>query len=442
MTSWWCEHAWVADGVVPAVRVLADDRGRITSVQAGVGAEAPDQLLPGLVLPGFANTHSHAFHRALRGRAQELGGTFWSWRERMYALAARLDPDTYLQLATAVYAEMALSGISCVGEFHYLHHAVGGARYEDPNEMGLALKEAARRAGIRLTLLDCCYLTNGIGVPLQGVQRRFDDGDAEGWASRVSRLAEDDRFRVGAAIHSVRGVPADQVPDVVTAAQRDDGGACPLHVHLSEQPAENEACRAAYGATPTELLADRGALGPDTTAVHAIHLEDKDVTLLGSHRTTVCVCPTTERDLGDGIGPVRALADAGSPVALGTDQHASVDMFIEARGMEMHERLLSGRRGRFAPAELVAAMAGAGHAALGWPEAGRIAVGAPADLVALRVDSQRTAGVPLLHLAQAATVGDVATVVVGGRVVARDGRHARLGDVGELLRAAVLAAWA
>ena len=443
--SWWCEHAWLPDGPAAAVRVVAGAGGRITEVAVGVQPADGDVRLAGLVLPGFANAHSHAFHRALRGRTNIDGGTFWTWRDRMYTLADRLDPDSYRELATAVYGEMALAGITCVGEFHYLHHGPGGARYGDPNAMGEALRDAAHAAGIRLTLLDTCYLRGGIDVPLEGVQRRFDDGDADMWADRVSMMKDDHGFRVAAAVHSVRAVPADQL-DVVAEAAVDEDGPRPLHVHLSEQPAENEACVQAYGVTPTRLLADHGVLGSATTAVHATHLTGDDITMLGDSRTTACICPTTERDLADGIGPARALRDAGSPLALGTDQHVVVDMLAESRGLEMHERLRSGHRGRFTVGELVDALSPAGHASLGWNDAGRIAVGALCDLVSLRLDSLRTAGALPAQVPLVAAGGDVHTVVTSGRTVVSEGRHVLLEADGERsiarkLAAAVEKAW-
>ncbi len=443
MTGYWCEHAWLPEGCTASVRIVvggaageAGGDGTIGEVTAPAEASPGDIRLPGLTLPGFADAHSHAFHRALRGRVH-AEGSFWTWREAMYSLAGRLDPDRYLALATAVYAELALSGVSCVGEFHYLHHGEGGVPYADPNAMGEALREAARRAGIRMTLLDTCYLAGGIDVPLEGVQLRFGDGDAAGWAGRVTALRDDAGFRVGAAVHSVRGVPAGQLADVAQAAV-----GRPLHVHLSEQPAENEACLVAYGRTPAALLSDHGVLGPRTTAVHATHLTRDDIALLGGSGTGACFCPTTERDLADGIGPARDLRDAGSPLCLGSDQHAIVDMIEEARALEMNERLASGRRGRFRAGDLVAALTCDGHAALGWSEAGRIEVGAPADLVAIRLDSVRTAGSLPDHALLAATASDITTVVVGGATVARDGVHCDLGEPGPLLAEAIEAAWA
>jgi formiminoglutamate deiminase len=443
VTAWSCELALLPDGRVARDLRVEESGGRITAVVEDSDA-GDGERLPGLVVPGLANSHSHAFHRALRGRTQRAGGpggpgSFWTWREQMYAVAGRLDPDSYRRLATAVFAEMAMAGVTGVGEFHYLHHGPDGRPYAEPNATGLALVEAARAAGLRIALLDTLYLTGGVGGPLEGVQRRFGDGDADRWAQRVEQLrgalgpASD--VVVGVAAHSVRGVPADQLPGVAAAAQ---GG--PLHVHVSEQPAENEQCLATYGVTPTRLLHDAGLLGPMTTAVHATHLTDDDVRLLGSSRTYACFCPTTERDLADGIGPAGALRDAGSPLTLGSDSHAVVDLLEEARAVEMHQRLSSGVRGSWSAADLLAAATAAGHESLGFPDAGRIEVGARADLVAVRLDSVRTAGGTaadaLERVVFAATAADVTDVVASGQRVVAGGRHV-LGDVGRLLTDAI-----
>ena len=441
-TAYWCEHAWLPGGVEDRVRVEAVG-GTITAVTPGADPRPGDERLAGVVLPGFADAHSHAFHRALRGRTHDRGGTFWTWRDRMYAVAARLDPDTYLALARATYAELALAGVTAVGEFHYLHHDPAGRPYADPNAMAEALVAAAGDAGVRLTLLDACYLAGGLGpdgyLPLEGVQRRFGDGDADGWARRHELLKPRDGVRVGAAIHSVRAVPADQLGDVVTAVRSRDAGAS-LHVHLSEQPAENEACLAVHGRTPAELLAEVDAWRVFTTAVHATHLTASDVALLGASEASVCACPSTEADLADGIGPFRALRDAGSPLCLGSDQHVAADLLGEARLLEGYARLSSGERGRFTPGELVEALTAGGQRALDWADAGRIRYGARADLVAVRLDSPRTAGVAPGQAVLAAAASDVTTVVVDGRVVVRDGQHP-LGDVGRLLREAIETVW-
>lgn len=361
-----------------------------------------------LSLPGFVNAHSHAFQRALRGRTQAGTGSFWTWREQMYAVAADLTPDSYFALARDTYAEMLATGITAVGEFHYLHHQADGTPYDDPNEMGRALLAAADEVGIRIRLLDACYLASGFGRPPEGVQLRFSDGDAHGWAARVRAL---DDPRVGVAIHSVRAVPRDQLPVVVEAA-----AGRPLHVHLSEQVAENQACLAAHGLTPTQLLAEAGALGPLTTAVHATHLTDEDVRFLGESGTNVCFCPTTERDLADGMGQSRRLHDAGARLTLGSDSHAVVDLFEEMRAVEMHERLATQRRGHWSAVELLAAATVDGHRCLGFDDAGRIAEGQRADLVTLDLESVRTRGTGATAETAvfAATAADVRFVWSGG----------------------------
>jgi formiminoglutamate deiminase len=332
---------------------------------------------------------------------------------------------------------MALAGITVVGEFHYLHHAPGGVAYDDPNVMGEALRQGAANAGIRLTLLDTCYLAGGLSAaghsPLDATQLRFGDGNADRWAQRVEDLKESAGMRVGAAVHSVRAVPRDQLGVVAAAA-----AGRPLHVHLSEQPAENLACQWFYGLTPTALLDVEGLLGPTTTAVHATHLSDQDITMLGRTRTTVCLCPTTERDLADGIGPARRLSDAGSPLSLGSDQHAVTDLIEEGRALEMHERLDSLQRGRFRPDELLAAATR--HDSLGWEDAGRLAVGARADLVAVRIDSRRTAGSAPEQIMLSASGADVDTVIVDGETVVTGGQHG-LGNVGLLLQKAIQPLW-
>jgi len=411
MTTHELEFALVDGAVAADVQVTVEDgviTGVLTPDSTGPspqldGPAPPTRRVGGLTLPGLANCHSHAFHRALRGRTQTGRGSFWTWRDQMYRLAEELTPDSYRALATEVYREMRAAGITAVGEFHYLHHQSDGTPYDDPNEMGRALLDAADEAGIRIRLLDTCYLAAGFGQEPEGVQRRFSDGDAIRWAERVEAFGDD---RVGAAIHSVRAVPRDQIKTVAQWAQTRE---VPLHVHLSEQVAENDACEAVHGVTPTQLLADEGALGPLTTAVHATHLTESDVRLLGETGTFACFCPTTERDLADGIGPSRFLHDAGSRLTLGSDSHAVIDLFEEMRAVEMHERLATQERGHWSAVELLAAATYDGHASLGFPDAGRIAVGQRADLVNVDLGTWRTRGTGATPdtLVFAATAADV-----------------------------------
>ena len=276
------------------------------------------------------------------------------------------------------------------------------------------------------------------------MQHRFSDGDADAWAARTEALhssyAGAADVVVGAAVHSVRAVPADQLGTVAAWAAHHEA---PVHAHVSEQPRENDDCRQAYGVTPTRLLHDHGVLGPRTTAVHATHLTDDDIELLGRTGTAVCMCPTTERDLADGVGPAGRVREAGSPVTLGSDSHAVVDLLEEARAVELDERLASRRRGHWSAAALVDAATRAGHVSLGWPAAGLLDAGAPADLVAVRLDSVRTAGGAdadaLGRVVFAATAADVTDVVVSGQRVVAGGEHLLLGDVGALLTRAVAA---
>ena len=434
MSAYWAAYAWLPDGCRAGVSFEVD-HGRFAQVRVGVEPQDGQEILRGVILPGLANGHSHAFHRGLRGRTHAAGGSFWTWREQMYALAARLDPDSYLDLARAVFAEMAQAGYTAVGEFHYLHHDQNGHPYADPNVMGKALIQAATDAGVRLTLLDACYLAGGLTAtghrPLDPIQTRFSDGDVDHWQARVSLLNDSDQIRIAIAVHSVRAVPADALNKIDKAA-----GERPLHAHLSEQPAENAATQAFYGRTPTELLDDHGLLGRRTTVVHATHLTDTDIKTLGRTQTSACICPTTERDLADGIGPARRLADAGSLLTLGSDQQAVIDPFEELCGVELHERLATGERGRFTPAELIMIASEAGYRSLGWSEGGRIADGALADFVVVRSDSVRTTGARPDQIAYAATAADVDQVVVAGQVIVRDGRH-RLGSPARLLAAAL-----
>lgn len=441
MTSYWAAKAWLPDGVRKWVRFDVDD-GVFTAITPNSSPQDAHRL-PGLVLPGFVNDHSHAFHRALRGRTHADGGTFWTWRTAMYAVAAQLDPDSYYHLARATYAEMVLAGYTSVSEFHYLHHGPGGTPYDDPNAMGHALIQAAQDAGISITLLDTCYLHGGLGpdgyLELDEVQLRFADQDVSSWADRVSRLWQDDGVSIGVAAHSVRALSPSELAEFAHAAPHLWQGRSATHIHLSEQPAENEATAAHFGKTPTQLLADVGLVDQVLTAVHATHLTDADIRLLGDARATACFCPTTERDLADGIGPAPELVAAGARLSLGSDQHAVIDPFEEIRGLELNERLRSLRRGTFNPAQLLQA-ATTGATFRGWRHSGLLQVGNLANLVAVRADSVRTAGCSDEQIIFGATAADVDTVVVRGEVKVAGGQHV-LGDVGQLLTDAIGPLW-
>lgn len=423
------------------VRIETDSAGRIVSIHEGVEPIAGDLML-GTVLPGFANAHSHAFHRLLRGTTHDDGGDFWQWRDAMYRIAALLDPALMFLVARAVFAEMLVSGFTAVGEFHYLHHRAEGLPYTPAHGMELAIVQAAREVGIRLVLLDTCYLDGAIGRPLAPAQQRFGDGSASAWLSRWHALREvievigSDRVTLGAALHSIRAVSPTAMAEILDALDAE----VPLHIHVSEQPQENLDCVAAYGKTPIGVLAALGVLAPRLSIVHATHLTVADRALVGASGCTVVMCPTTEADLGDGIGSAFELAALGTPIAIGSDQNAVIDPLLELRGLEGAERLASGSRGRFSPAALLATGSGAGYASLGLGLT-VLAPGDPCDLVELDSTSLRTQGSASDQLLLTASASDVLRVLVGGVVVADRGRLAAPGTqrVEELLAEALAA---
>ena len=446
---YWCERAWLGGPRADTGVVIEVDRDRIAAVAAGVCPRPEDAVpLAGLTLPALSNAHSHAFHRALRGRTHCGRGTFWTWRDLMYLVAARLDPDRYYRLARAVFAEMALAGIGVVGEFHYVHHRPGGGAYDDPNAMGAALVAAARDAGLRLTLLDTLYLHGGLDAgtargysPLRPEQARFSDGSAERWAERAEDLAaaaSGPEVRVGAAVHSVRAVDPASIK-VAVDWTRDRGA--PLHFHASEQPAENEQCLAVHGRTPVEVIAEAGGLGPDATLVHATHATEQDRALIGEAGAHCCFCPTTEHDLADGVGSAEALARAGARLCVGSDSHAVVDLLSEVRAVELDQRAATGNRGVFGVEELAAMATTTGYRSLGWPDGGSLEAGALADFATVGLDSVRLAGIDddgaLAAVIFAAAAADVRHLVVGGRAIVRGGVHTSINVASELRTAIV-----
>ena len=400
---WHAQQAWLGHR---AEDVLIEvENGRIRSVTEGTHAPEGAVRLKGWTVPGLANAHSHAFQRILRGRTESGGGDFWDWRRQMYAAAEDLDPAE--QYALDVFQEMLEAGITAVGEFHYLHRFANG--------MGEALIGAARQVGIRITLLDACYLRGGMdGRPLEGIQQTFSDGDVEGWVKRVEQLEEREGVRIGAAIHSVRAVDPASMGTVAGWARKRNA---PLHIHLAEQQAEVDECLAVEGCTPTQLLEREGILGPDLTAIHAIHVNGDDVSLLGGSKVSICACTTTERDLGDRVGPIRSLVDAGSPLCLGSDSNAVIDLFEEARGVELDQRRATGRRVLHQPEELFRAATVDGMRALGW-DAGELKAGMLADFVTIG-ERPPVLWRPLAlgYLIFGRVACDVTNVVVGGKTV-------------------------
>jgi formimidoylglutamate deiminase len=378
-------------------------------------------------LPGIASAHSHAFQRALRGRTQRrstTAGSFWSWRGLMYELASKVSPETLYDLSHFAFVELALSGVTAVGEFHYVHHDASGAPYADRTLLADTVIRAALDAGLRITLLRVVYERAGTGRPPEGAQRRFCDArieDALGdVASLRARYAAEPRVRIGVAPHSVRAVTKASLAAASDFARSE---ALPLHAHVSEQRREIRECLAEHGRRPVELLADVGALGPLFSAVHATHLTPGEATLLGASRSFACLCRTTERDLGDGAPDVAALVRAGARLTIGVDSHASSCPFEEARAIELDERTRVEARhvAVYAPA-LVEALTTDGYASLGW------SLEDCDDHVVLDAKDPALVGVSAPLVADgvvfAASARAVRDVTIAGAPVVRAGRHA------------------
>jgi formiminoglutamate deiminase len=401
---WHAEQAWLGHR---AENVLIDvEAGRIKAILEGVPPPQGAVPLKGWTIPGLANVHSHAFQRLLRGETETGGGDFWEWRNQMYRYAD-WEPADYFNHARRVFREMLEVGITAVGEFHYLH--------SHGNELGVALIDAAREEGIRITLIDACYLRGGLdGRALEHEQRHFSDRDVDHWVQRVDELREADGVRIAAAIHSVRAVDPSSMRVVAAWARN---RRVPLHIHLAEQQAEVEECRAVEGCTPAELLEREGILGPDLTAIHAIHVDPQDIALLGGHKVSICGCPTTERDLGDRVGPLRLLAEAGSPLTVGSDSNAVIDILEEARALELDQRRATGRRVLHQPEDLLRAATADGMRALGW-DAGELKPGMLADFITLdEPESTLWRELSPAYLIFGFSGRDVTNVVVGGETL-------------------------
>jgi formimidoylglutamate deiminase len=398
-----------------------DGAGRILEVcprrEDGLRVESHPRAV---LLPGFVNAHSHAFQRGLRGWVQHAAGedSFWSWRERMYGLAARLDPEAVEAITALAYAEMLGAGFTSVGEFHYLHHQPDGTPYADPDELAKRVLAAGARVGLRTVLLRVAYARAGAAAPRNPRQARFLDGRPEAVLEAAERLRASGAT-VGLAPHSVRAVPADWLRVLA-----DFDGV--VHAHVDEQPEEIRQCLAEHGRAPLEVFGDAGLLGPRFTAVHLTHPDEAELSLLHASGSRVCACPTTELDLGDGFFPAWKV---NAPVCIGSDSHAAIDPFAELRALEWHSRAVLGRRNVLPhdgedglAARLLDAGTANGADALGLPT-GRILAGQLADLVA--VDTSRiefALGRPLPTLVFNGSPAAVREVWVGGRHVVRDGR--------------------
>ncbi len=389
------------------------------------------------VMPGLATAHSHAFQRALRGRTQRRAtraGTFWGWRDEMYRLVESLRPDDLYAIARFAYTELAMSGVTAVGEFHYVHHGPGGRPYADRTELADAVVRAARDVGLRICLIRTAYLRAGYRQAAVPAQERFIDPSIDlvlrDLDALRSRYADDPHVSVAAAAHSIRAVP---LPDVKALAAYAEAHDLPFHMHVSEQRGELEECRSEHGTTPVAVLSNEGVLSPRFVAVHATHLDGAEITALGDRGSFVCICRTTERDLGDGLPPVSGLLGAGARLCVGVDSHACENAFEEVRAVELDERSRVEMRHAAAEAPLMLdAATRLGYAACGLDASWR------EDHVHLDPDDPSIAAIDPDLAADAilfgATPRTVKSVSVAGRPIVSEGRHAQYGETLKLYR--------
>ena len=387
------------------------------------------------VLPGLATAHSHAFQRALRGRTQRratLAGTFRGWRDEMYRLVEGLGPDDLYAISRFAYTELAMSGVTAVGEFHYVHHGPGGRPYADRTELSDAVVRAARDAGIRIGLIRTAYLRAGYRQSAVPAQERFIDPSIDHVMQDLdllrTRYRDHPHVSVAAAAHSVRAVPISGIRALAAYA---DEYALPFHMHVSEQRGELEECMSEHGTTPVALLSNEGVLSPRFVAVHATHLEDAEVSALGDHRAFVCICRTTERDLGDGLPPTSGLLDAGARLCVGVDSHACENAFEEVRAVELDERSrLELRHAAAEGRDLLDAATRQGYAACGlegqWKEDRIHLDGNDPSIAAINPDLAPEA------ILFGATPRAVQSVDVAGRRIVAEGRHVQYDETLEL----------
>jgi formimidoylglutamate deiminase len=437
------------------------------------------------LLPGLVNAHSHAFQRVIRGRTEyataEQKDSFWTWRELMYSAASRLSPEDVYDASRMAFLEMALSGITTVGEFHYLHHAPDGRPYDNPSLLGKQVVRAAHDVGLRIALLRVAYARAGFEKEANPQQRRFIETDPETYLKNLEQLGQElsrghttavntfvtqsdgalpdgratapaaARAWIGVAPHSVRAVPLNYLKEVAEFARQQQ---LPLHMHVAEQPAEVSACIEEYGRSPVALLATEGLLSEQFTAVHAIHVTPKAIGLLANARAKVCACPTTERNLGDGIVPIDKFFEQGVSVSLGTDSQAQIDLLEDARELEYHLRLQKLERAVLASASDEASSAIAarlfqcatvnGAASINAPS-GSLEIGRPADFFTVDLNDPSIAGASPDDLLSAIVFSlsrtAIKDVVVGGKRIVEDGRHADQEDIVERFKALQKKLW-
>ncbi len=402
------------------------------------------RLVGRALLPGLVNTHSHAFQRLLRGRAEyrspdRSSESFWTWRDRMYDVASALEPEDLYVASRQAFLEMALAGITSVGEFHYLHRTRNGGTYEDPNELAKQVIRAAREVGLRIALLRVAYARAGHQQTMKPVQRRFTEPDVATFLHATDELstwsARDSCTSVCIAPHSVRAVPRGWLVELARSDRV-------VHMHVAEQPAEVAACLGEHRCRPVELLDDVGLLRRSFTAVHAIHVSEHEIDLLARSGARVCACPSTEADLGDGVMPADALARAGIPISLGSDSHVAIDLLEEARKLENHLRLMQLGRAVLDPGEgdpeglaraLLTCATRNGARSLGLTT-GELRVGVPADFFTVDLSHPSIAGASEANLLASIIFGSdkgaIRDVAVQGKLIVQEGNHGEVARIG------------
>jgi len=439
-------HAWLpdliyVDGRFQSDRALVCDDTVVQVIERDKVSNAIP-LKNRALLPGMVNAHSHAFQRVIRGRTEHRSenttDSFWTWREQMYAAANRLEPEDIYNASRLAFLEMALTGITAVGEFHYIHHAPDGSTYSDPNLLEREVIRAAREVGIRIALLRVAYARAGYETEANPRQVRFIESSPEIYLKQLESLLDaaelkDGMAWAGVAPHSVRAVPLPYLKTIVAFANE---RGLPVHMHVAEQPAEVSACIEEYGRSPVALLETEGMLSKRFTAVHAIHVTPKAIGAMARAGALVCACPTTERNLGDGVVPVDRYFDAGVPVALGTDSQTQMDLLEDARELEYHLRLQHTARNVLAPRDDTSSAALArrlfdcasvnGARSIGF-RGGKLEPGAPADFFTVDLDDASIAGSSvddlLANIVFSLSRTAVRDVVVAGRQIVENGRH-------------------
>lgn len=458
--AWLPDLIYAADGFQWGVALSCDAEGRILRLSPGKDLENVIRLPKRALLPGLINAHSHAFQRVIRGRTEyrtvNERDSFWTWREMMYSAATRLSPEDIYDASRMAFLEMALSGITSVGEFHYLHNQSDGTPYEDPNLLSKQVVDAAQDVGLRIALLRVGYARSGYQTDPNPQQSRFLEPDPQLYLKHTTQLQSDlasmkGMAWVGVAPHSVRAVPLDYLKEMISFANEQR---LPVHMHVAEQPAEVSACIEEYGRSPVALLETEGFLSDRFTAVHAIHVTAKAAWMLGQTKAMVCACPTTERNLGDGIVPVDEFFRQGVRVSLGTDSQAQIDLLEDARELEYHLRLQKMARAVLAssddqrPAALAARLFDCatinGAQSIAAP-GGILEPGRPADFFTVDLDDPSIAGAASVDLLSGIVFSlsktSVRDVVVGGETIVENGRHKAQEEIIEKFNAVQQKLW-